>query len=180
MALFSKRPQERQIQAGEASGAKWYKCTDMHRSDAPYSYRADPDVPSWDDGPELIVYDGRCVLCSGFVRFVIRRDRFARFRFTMAQSSLGQALYRHYRLDPVEFETNLVIADGRLHAKLASFTRVMIGLGWPWRVAALLRAVPGPVADWLYDRIAGNRYRLFGRYDACQIPTAELSARIID
>jgi predicted DCC family thiol-disulfide oxidoreductase YuxK len=97
----------------------------------------------------------------------------------MAQSELGQALYRHYRLDPSEFETNLVIMDGRLYEKLAAFTEVMAALGWPWRALAALDALPRPVGDWLYDRIAQNRYRIFGRYDSCMAPSAELKARLI-
>jgi predicted DCC family thiol-disulfide oxidoreductase YuxK len=97
----------------------------------------------------------------------------------MAQSELGQALYRHYRLDPSEFETNLVIMDGRLYEKLAAFTEVMAALGWPWRALAALDALPRPFGNWLYDRIAQNRYRIFGRYDACRTPSAELKARLI-
>ena len=144
-----------------------------------FSYRSDERVPRWDDSRALIVFDGVCVFCSGFARFVLRHDRSGRFRFTMAQSELGQALYRHYRLDPVDFETNLVIADGRLYEKLSAFTQVMAALGWPWRALASLDALPSALDDWLYDRIATNRYRIFGRYDACMAPSAELRARLI-
>ena len=143
------------------------------------SYRDDHAVPDFDDSHPLIVYDGVCVLCSRFVRFVIRRDRDARFRFTAAQSPLGQALYRHYGLDPVEFETNLLIADGRMHAKMNAFAGVMARLPWPWRALAAARLLPGPVGRWLYDRIAKNRYRLFGRLDACMVPDADVRARFI-
>ena len=145
-----------------------------------YSYLGDDAVPAWDDTAGLIVFDGECVLCSGFVRFVFRHDRTGRFRFTMAQSPLGQALYRHYGLDPRDFETNLAIVDGTLHAKTASFAAVMTGLGWPWRALSIVRLIPRPIADWLYDRIARNRYRLFGRYDACRLPSPELRARVIE
>lgn len=145
-----------------------------------YSYIEDGAVPAWDDSAGLIVFDGECVLCSGFVRFVFRRDRHGRFRFTMAQSSLGQALYRHYGLDPQTFETNLVILEGTLHAKMASFAAVMGALGWPWRALSAVRLIPRPIGNWLYDRVARNRYRLFGRYDACRLPSPELRARVID
>ena len=145
-----------------------------------YSYADDDAVPPWDDTFGLIVFDGECVLCSVFARFVFARDRRARFRFTMAQSDLGQALYRHYGLDTRDFETNLVIIDGRLHGKLSGFARVMAELVWPWRALAVLRLVPRPLGDWLYDRIAKNRYRLFGRYDTCRLPSPELRARVIE
>jgi predicted DCC family thiol-disulfide oxidoreductase YuxK len=144
-----------------------------------YSYAGDGDVPRWDDSVGLIVFDGVCVFCSGFARFVSSHDKAGRFRFTMAQSELGQALYRHYRLDPSDFETNLVIMDGLLYEKLAAFAKVMATLGWPWRAAVVLDGLPRPVGDWLYDRIAQNRYRIFGRYDSCMAPSAELKARLI-
>ena len=145
-----------------------------------YSYADDDGVPSWDDSRGLIVFDGECVLCSAFVRFVFARDRRSRFRFTMAQADLGQALYRHYGLDARDFETNLVVIDGRLHGKLTGFVRVMAELGWPWRALVVLRIVPRPLGNWFYDRIARNRYRLFGRYDSCRLPSAELRARVIE
>jgi predicted DCC family thiol-disulfide oxidoreductase YuxK len=144
-----------------------------------FSYVTDDGVPQWDDSLGLIVFDGVCVFCSGFARFVLSHDKAGRFRFTMAQSALGQALYRHYRLDPSDFETNLVIMDGRLYEKLAAFSKVMIELGWPWRAVAVLDALPRSIGNWLYDRVAQNRYRIFGRYDACVTPSAELRARLI-
>jgi hypothetical protein len=84
----------------------------------PYSYRSDPTVPSFADDKALVVFDGVCVLCSGFVRFILKRDRSHAFRLTTAQSPLGQALFRHYGLDTETFETNLVLADGLACAKL--------------------------------------------------------------
>src|SRR6188474_2920822 len=105
----------------------------------PYSYRADPNVPAFADDKALVVFDGVCVLCSGFARFILRRDRAFAFRMTTAQSPLGQALYRHYGLDTDEFETNLVIADGRAYAKLDSVAVAGARLGGAWRTLALLR-----------------------------------------
>ena len=144
-----------------------------------YSYREDAAVPAFDDRHPLLVYDGVCVLCSGFVRFMLRHDRAARFRFTAAQSPLGQALYRHYGLDTVAFETNLLIADGRCHVRMASFTAAMARLPWPWRDLRLAGLLPRPLGDWLYDRIAGNRYRWFGRTESCMVPDAAVRARFI-
>ena len=84
----------------------------------PYSYRADPAVPAFPDDKALVVFDGVCVLCSGFAKFILKRDKTLAIRLATAQSPLGQALYRHYGLDAVEFESNLVLADGRAYAKL--------------------------------------------------------------
>ena len=133
---------------------------------------AEPSVP------DLIVFDGVCVFCSGFARFMARHDRAGRFRFVTAQSATGQALYRRHGLDPVAMETNIVIVDGRAHVKMAAFAAAVRTLGWPWRILALAAAIPQPLSDWLYDRIARNRYR-FGRR-ACPLPSAALRGRLVE
>jgi predicted DCC family thiol-disulfide oxidoreductase YuxK len=146
----------------------------------PYSYRADPNVPAFADDKALVVFDGVCVLCSGFARFILERDRAFAFRLTTAQSPLGQALLRHYGLNTQEFETNLVLADGRAYGKLDSVVVAGERLGGVWRALSLLRLLPRAFADWLYDRVARNRYALFGRTERCMIPPPEWRDRFID
>jgi predicted DCC family thiol-disulfide oxidoreductase YuxK len=146
---------------------------------SPCSYRSDPAVPPFPDDKALVVFDGVCVLCSGFARFILQRDRDFAFRLTTAQSPLGQALYRHYGLDPDEFESNLVLADGRAYAKLDTVTVLAKRLGGPWRALGLLRLIPRFLGDWIYDRIARNRYALFGRTEHCMLPLPEWRERFI-
>jgi predicted DCC family thiol-disulfide oxidoreductase YuxK len=131
-------------------------------------------------GRDLIVFDGECVLCSAFFRFVLRHDHAERFSFATAQSPLGQALYRALDLNPTEFQTNLVIVNGRIHEKLDSFAAAMSALGWPWRALSVVRFIPAPIRHPLYRAIARNRYRLFGRYESCVLPTPDVRARFID
>ncbi len=144
-----------------------------------HGYRDDPAVPPFSDDKPIIVFDGECVLCSGFARFVARWDRLAIFRFIAAQSPLGQALYRHYGLDPVNYETNLLIADGRTFAKMEAFVGIMHRLGWPMRGAAIVGWLPYRLSDWLYDLIARNRYRLYGRRASCIVPDASWRDRLL-
>jgi predicted DCC family thiol-disulfide oxidoreductase YuxK len=134
---------------------------------ASYSYRDDPSVPKFPDDKPLIVFDGVCVLCNGFARFVAKRDSANRFRFAEAQSPLGGALFRHYGLDDIDFETNLLVQDGRASGRMEAFARILAQLGGPWPAAKIVLALPRPARDWLYDRIAKNRYRIFGRYETC-------------
>ena len=146
----------------------------------PYSWRDDDRVPAFPDDRTLIVFDGVCVLCSGFARFVARQDRDGQFLFTAAQSPLGQALYRHLGLDPVNFESNLLVLDGCVLGKMEAFSAIVMRLGWPWRLLAVAGWLPRPVGDWLYDRIARNRYRLLGRRDRCVVPDAAWRERVIE
>lgn len=145
----------------------------------PYSYRDDPAVPAFPDDRPVFAFDGFCALCSASARFVIAHDPQARFRLLPAQSPLGQALYRHYGLDPVTLDSVILIVEGRAHLRSEAAIRVASALGWPWRLAGVLRLLPLPVRDALYDLVARNRFRLFGRRDTCHRPTPDQTARFL-
>jgi len=142
----------------------------------PYSYRDDPEVPEVPEQP-LIVFDGVCVLCSRFARFVIKRDADRIFRFATAQGSLGQALYRHCDLSTTEFETNLAIVDGVVWGELDAVAQVLRRLHRPWCWLRVIGWIPEPLSGWLYRRVAFNRYALFGKTETCMIPPADWQDR---
>ena len=128
----------------------------------------------------LIVFDGECVLCSGFFKFVVRADKKRRFDFSIAQSSFGEALYVHYGLKPDDYDTNLVFIDGKLYERLHAFFAVMREIGWPYKALAVLDYLPNGLLDWFYYKIARNRYQWFGKRDACLVPSDELKKRFIN
>lgn len=130
-------------------------------------------------GQDLIVFDGECVLCSGFFRFMLAHDRAERFRFATAQSPLGAELYTALGMSTEEYETNLVIVGARVYEKLDAFAAAMRGIGWPWRALSGVRYLPGWLKTPAYNAIARNRYRLFGRYETCMRPDAHLRARFV-
>lgn len=132
------------------------------------------------DGRDLIVFDGECVLCSGFFRTMLRLDRAERFSFATAQSELGTALFDALGLSTTDYETNLVIVDGVIYQRLDAFAAAMRAVDWPWRVLAAVRFIPEPLRSFLYHRIARNRYAIFGRYDTCIMPDPVLVSRFID
>ena len=145
----------------------------------PYAYRRDPGVPPFPDDKPLIVFDGDCVLCSGSARFVLRHDPAGRFRLAAAQSGLGQALYRHYGLDPVDYDTILLIADGCLSTKSDAALGIARGMGPPWSVAALFGAVPRGWRAAVYALVARNRFRVFGRRSTCFRPNRTEAERFL-
>ncbi len=77
---------------------------------APHEYRTDPNVPRFDDDHPVVVFDGKCALCSSFAQFILKKDRDALYRLLPAQSELGSALYRHFDLDPVNYENPCFVA----------------------------------------------------------------------
>jgi predicted DCC family thiol-disulfide oxidoreductase YuxK len=128
----------------------------------------------------VIVFDGICHLCTGFAKFVIGHDRAGRFLFLAAQSPRGEALYRRLGLKTDDWTSNLLILDGRVHTELDAFIEITRRFGGLWRLTAALYVLPRPVRDWLYNRIARNRYDWFGKRDVCFVPTPELRSRFLD
>ena len=132
----------------------------------------------WPDD-DVILYDGVCVFCSRWVRFVARRDAAWRFRFTAIQSPYGTRLAQAFGIDPQDPDTNAVIHGGEAFFKSDAALTVLGALpGWGWVRA--LRAVPKPLRDAVYNLVARNRYRIFGKYEACFVPDAEMRARVME
>jgi len=95
----------------------------------PYEYKADPAVPRFADDRPAIIFDGKCVLCSWFAQFILRTHQARRFRLLAAQSALGSALYRHFGLDPIEYETYILLENGVAYFRSEASIRIFAGLG---------------------------------------------------
>lgn len=143
-----------------------------------YSYRQDPDVPGFDDSGPVAVMDGNCALCSWGARTIARLDHRERFRICPVQSATGTALATHYGLEPDDPETWLLVQDGQAWSGMEAIIRIGETLGGPARISSAMRIFPIPLREWLYRRIARNRYRL-GRTDMCAIPDKRLRRRLI-
>ena len=152
---------------------------DVRHARSPYSYRDDVSVPEFPDDQPIIIFDGHCVLCSKWAQFVIRHDRNKKFKLLAAQSPLGHALYAHYGLDPVDYQTNILIADGIAWFESESSIRMLEGLGAPWSWFAVTRILPRFVRDSAYALVARNRFRLFGRRETCFAPTPDIEDRFL-
>jgi predicted DCC family thiol-disulfide oxidoreductase YuxK len=119
------------------------------------------------------------VFCSRWVRFVATRDMQRRFRFTAIQSSYGTRLAQAFGINPEDPDTNAVVHGGEVFFKSDAALTVLSHLpGWAW--VRMLRAVPKPLRDAAYNLVARNRYRIFGRYQECFAPDAELRARVLE
>jgi predicted DCC family thiol-disulfide oxidoreductase YuxK len=136
-------------------------------------------------GQHLFLYDGVCGLCNRVNQFVLGRDAGARFDFASLQSPTGRAILTKLGRNPDALDTFYVVKDYRTAApELLSKARgglfVLETIGGIWRAAAAARILPAPLLDFLYDLVARYRYRLFGRFDSCPLPTPENRRRFID
>jgi predicted DCC family thiol-disulfide oxidoreductase YuxK len=144
-----------------------------------HSYRQDPLVPDFDDRQTIAVMDAECAVCSWGARMIHRLDRSGTVRICPAQSPLGAALLRHYGLSPADPSSWLFLDQGVAHVDFEAVLHAGQRLGGWARLTGVLRAVPRPLRTWLYQRLARNRYALFGRADMCALPDPAFLRRLI-
>lgn len=129
-------------------------------------------------GP-IVLFDAECVLCSANAQFILTRDRAARFRLASMQSAIGQSLYRRHGMDPEDPVSLLVVEGDRIRQDSDAVISIYETLGYPWRLARILRIVPAWLRDRIYRFIARNRYRWFGRRDSCWMAPDRYRDRIL-
>ncbi|WP_349655849.1 thiol-disulfide oxidoreductase DCC family protein [Xanthomonas sp. 10-10] len=127
-----------------------------------------------------IVFDGVCLLCNGWVTFLLRHDRRGRYRFAAMQGQAGRTLLQQHGLDPDDPLSFLLVDDTGAWTDSDAIVRVLAGLGGLWHLVTVLRVVPRGLRDIGYRLIARNRYRWFGRSEHCMLPTPEQRTRFLD
>lgn len=128
----------------------------------------------------IVVFDAQCLLCNGWVQFILRHDRDEVFRFASIQGDAGRRLLSQQHLQVDGLQTLLLVDGSRVWQQTAAIFRVLHGLGWPWRLAWVAWLLPAPLRDALYRWVARNRYRIFGRSPVCLTPPADHVQRFLD
>ncbi|MFJ4246632.1 Predicted thiol-disulfide oxidoreductase YuxK, DCC family [Pseudomonas helmanticensis] len=136
-------------------------------------------APLLKPGETVVLFDGVCKLCNGWAKFLIRHDHQHRVRLAAVQSPEGQALLAWAGLPIDQFDTMAVIRDRNYWERSDAFLEVVSQLPARWQPFQLLRLLPRTLRDWAYDRIALNRYRLFGKYDTCLLPSPDHEQRFL-
>lgn len=127
----------------------------------------------------VILFDGVCNLCNGFVQFVIRHDRERQFRFASLQSEAGSRILREHDLPHDQLSTMVLSLGDRHFIKSDAALEVVTRLGGAWKLLTPLKWIPAFLRNWGYNFIAVNRYRFFGRNEVCLLPTPELRERFL-
>ncbi|WP_434773407.1 thiol-disulfide oxidoreductase DCC family protein [Pseudomonas entomophila] len=146
----------------------------------PVPERRPTPAPLLRPGETVVLYDGVCKLCNGVVHFLLRNDPQASLRLATVQSPEGQALLAWAGLPRQHFNTVAVIRDDQLWVRSDAFFELVPRLSRRWHWLSVLQYVPKAVRDAVYDLVARHRYRWFGRYDRCQLPSARDQARFLD
>lgn len=127
----------------------------------------------------ILLFDGVCNLCNASVQFVIRNDKKQQFQFASLQSEAAQKLLTQFNLPPKALDSVVLIAGEKVFLRSAAALEIARKLGGIWALAYVFIVVPRPIRDAVYDWVARNRYRWFGKQQACMVPTPELKSRFL-
>lgn len=122
---------------------------------------------------DIVLFDAICVLCNTWTEFLIKYDIGARFKLASVQSDLGQAILKFYQMPTDHFDTMLVVKNGQMYTESTAFLKVIEDLGQPFSSLKVGYVMPKLLRDFLYRRVAFNRYRLFGKMQHCTLLSAE-------
>ena len=127
----------------------------------------------------IVLFDGVCNFCNASVNFVIGRDKAGYFKFAPLQSEIGEELVAKHSIDTADTDSVIVVENDRAYTHSSGALRIAKQLDgiWSWTYAFII--VPKPIRDLAYKLFAKYRYRLFGRQDACMMPTPEIRARFL-
>ncbi len=130
---------------------------------------------------KLILFDGVCNLCNSSVQYVIKHDKKDVFLFAPLQSNIGQTLIKKYNIDSNKIDSVLLYTPGKgITYKSTAALKIGAQLGFPTNLMVIFLIVPAIIRNWFYDFIAKNRYKWYGKKDACMIPTPELKGKFLD
>lgn len=128
----------------------------------------------------VLLFDGVCNLCNASVQWVLKRDRKGAFRFASLQSETGQELLKAFGFSQKNFDTVVLIDGGRIYTRSDAPLEVVRRLGGGWPLLTVFKIIPLAVRNAVYDWVACNRYRWFGKREACMLPRPEWKDRFLD
>lgn len=130
---------------------------------------------------KIILFDGVCNLCDSAVQFVIKHDKNDIFRFVALQSELGQQILKHIGINPINIDSVILYEPGIAYYYKSNAAIVIAkSLGGFWHLGTLFRIIPEGIRNQLYDYIAKNRYKWYGKKENCWIPTEELKSKFLN
>lgn len=129
---------------------------------------------------KIILFDGVCNLCNGAVQFIIRRDKKDVFRFVALQSELGIEICHYIDVDQTKIDSIILYNPGvAYYYKSSAILEIGKDLGGLYSLVTIFKILPGKLRNYIYDFIAKNRYKWYGKKESCMIPTPELKAKFL-
>jgi predicted DCC family thiol-disulfide oxidoreductase YuxK len=128
----------------------------------------------------IVLFDGVCNLCNRAVQFILRHDKKKKFLFTSLQGEKGQEILNRFQLPPKHLNSFILLENDKIYTRSSGALHVLKGLGGGWPLLYALIIIPPFIRNAVYDWIARNRYKWFGKKEECWIPTPELKERFLN
>ena len=137
-------------------------------------------MESLPENKKIILFDGVCNLCNSSVQFVIARDKKDLFKFVALQSDLGNSIVKHIGIDIKNTDSIILYEPGKAYYyKSTAALKIAATLERFWSIATIFKFIPASIRDFVYDYIAKNRYKWYGKKESCMIPTPELQSKFL-
>ncbi|RZT21302.1 MULTISPECIES: thiol-disulfide oxidoreductase DCC family protein [Fictibacillus] len=127
----------------------------------------------------VLLFDGVCNLCNSSVQFILKNEKNQNLKFAAIQSEAGEKLLTHFKIDPNETNSVILISGDQVYTASDAVLKVTHHLKFPYSIGKILAVVPKVIRNFFYKKVAQNRYNWFGKRESCMIPTPELRKRFL-
>lgn len=128
----------------------------------------------------IVLFDGVCNLCNRSVQFIVRHDRKKKFKFASLQGKTGQALLQQHGIDQNEPNSFVLLENNKVYTRSTAVLRLLKILGGGWSLLYIFIIIPAFIRDAVYNWLARNRYKWFGKRDSCMLPGPDIKERFLD
>lgn len=128
----------------------------------------------------IIFFDGVCNLCNSSVDLVMRRDKSGYFKYASLQSEFAKTYLPEFGLDPLDLDSIALVDQGKVYQRSSAALKIAGKMSGAYPLLGIFWIVPTPIRNWVYDWVARNRYKWFGKKDSCRVPTAAERALFLD
>jgi predicted DCC family thiol-disulfide oxidoreductase YuxK len=129
---------------------------------------------------QLVLFDGVCNLCDASVQYIIKHDKNDIFLFTALQSDVGQQIIKEFNIDTNKIDSIILYSNEHgISYKSTAALKIASKLGFPRNLLSVFLIIPGIIRNWVYDYIAKNRYKWYGKKEECMIPTPDLKSKFL-
>lgn len=131
------------------------------------------------DQKSILLFDGVCNLCNGFVKFIIKHDKNNIFKFAALQSDEAKKLLQKFNLPSKDLSTLVLIKNGEYFIKSNAVFEIIKQLGGLWKLLMIFKIFPKQILNFIYDRVANMRYKILGKQESCMVPSKEIIEKFI-
>ena len=128
----------------------------------------------------IVLFDGVCNLCNRLVMFIIRYDQQGKFKFVSLQSDFGKSILQKHNITVENNDTFVLVMSDVIYLKSTASLKLLKELGGIWKVFYIFILIPRPIRDFVYDKIAGSRYAVFGKRESCMVPSDNIKDRFLE